>query len=111
MTSKIFFLLFIISLSACKNADNEVKLTPLEQKGKSVYLSNCIACHNPNPTLAGSVGPEVSHSSLELLTARIMKAEYPPNYKPKRQSNLMPAMPELQNDIPALHAYLNSFKK
>jgi mono/diheme cytochrome c family protein len=107
----VFLVLIIASLSACKNGGNEAPLSDLALHGKSVYLSNCIACHNQNPTLAGSVGPDIANSSLELITARVMRAQYPANYKPKRQSHLMIALPQLEKEIPALHAYLNTFKK
>ena len=67
---------------------------------------NCIACHHTNPNLPGSVGPPIANSSLELLEARILRAEYPPGYTPKQPSRLMPAQPFLYNDIPALAAFL-----
>ncbi len=96
--------------SACTKT-NEKPLSALEQKGKSVYMTNCIACHNPDPRYAGSIGPDVAWSSLELITARVVHQSYPPGYIPKRKSGLMPALPFLEKDIPALHAYLNSFTK
>ncbi len=76
-------------------------------KGKQVYQVQCTACHNANPKMPGALGPEVWGSSKELLEARIMKAEYPPNYKPKRPTKTMVALPHLKSDIDALHAYLN----
>ena len=84
-------------------ADN----TKLIDRGRTVYNTNCIACHNSNPKLAGSLGPDVHGSSLELLQTRVMRAAYPEGYKPKKPSAAMPAMPYLKNDIPALHAFLN----
>lgn len=110
----IFFLnliVLIISLSACQKSSNEIPLSATESQGKTIYLSACIACHNPNPALAGSIGPDIADSSLELLTSRLMTTSYPPNYKPKRQSKLMPAFPQYKKDIPAIHAYLKTFKK
>jgi mono/diheme cytochrome c family protein len=86
-------------------------LSALEQKGKGTYLSICIACHNPDPRLDGSVGPAIAGSSLELVTARVLTRSYPPGYKPKRSSEMMPDFPQLKDDIPGLHAYLNSFKQ
>ncbi|HUP56603.1 MAG TPA: cytochrome c [Bdellovibrionota bacterium] len=82
----------------------------LVAKGRVVYQSNCTACHHSDPTKNGPLGPEIAGSSLELLTARIMKAEYPPGYKPKRDTRQMAAIPQLQADIPAIHAYLSSLK-
>lgn len=73
-----------------------------------MYRANCIACHNLDPAKDGSVGPSVAGSSLELLEARVLRAEYPTGYKPKKPSALMPAMPHLKADIEALHAYLST---
>ena len=107
------FLLLVLFLFSCSKKAGEKPLSALESRGKASYMSNCIACHNPDPTLAGSVGPDVANSSLELITARVLHQSYPPGYTPKRKSGLMPALPFLEGDIPALHAYLNnsSFKK
>jgi len=80
----------------------------LIEKGRQVYQTTCIACHNSDPRKAGPLGPEVDKSSRELLEARIMTATYPPGYKPKRDSKSMAALPHLKNDIEALHAFLNS---
>ncbi len=101
-------LIFVLSLSSCKE---ETKLSPLAERGKIVYISNCIACHNQDPRLQGSIGPDVANSSLELITKRLLERSYPANYKPKRETQVMPDFPQLKNDIPAIHAYLNSFKK
>lgn len=103
----------LLSLFSCqKNESNTTKLlSPLESKGQAVFMSNCIACHNPNPSLDGSIGPAIAHSSLELLEARVLTRSYPAGYKPKRDSGSMPAFPNLLADIPALHAYLNTFTK
>jgi len=89
----------------------EEPLSDIAKKGKGVYMANCIACHNPNPRIAGSVGPDIAGSSEELIRARVMTKSYPPGYTPKRASHLMPELPHLEHDIPALVAYLNSFKK
>lgn len=77
-------------------------------RGKLVYNAHCISCHNRNPKLPGSLGPEVYGSSKELLTYRLMKAEYPKGYRPKRESSLMPALPQLVGDIDALQFFLNA---
>jgi len=103
-------LLVLPLITAC-NKDNQRPLTALEIQGKASYMSNCIACHNPDPRLAGSIGPDVAFSSMELLTARIKYKSYPAGYKPKRETALMPDLSILEKDIPAIHAYLNSFTK
>lgn len=80
----------------------------LAKRGRSVYMSNCIACHNPDPSQDGALGPAVTGSSQELIEARVIRAEYPPGYTPKRDSRAMIPLPHLQNDIEALTAFLNS---
>jgi mono/diheme cytochrome c family protein len=101
----------LLLISCKKNNTPEKVLSPLESRGKGVFLSNCIACHNPNPTIDGSIGPAIAGSSLELVTHRVLTRDYPPGYKPKRNSEVMPDFPQLKDDVPAIHAYLNSFNK
>lgn len=105
--------LTFLTLTSCQQdaSTNASPLTALESRGKGVYLANCITCHNPDPRLDGSIGPAVAFSSLALLEARVLTRSYPPGYIPKRKSEMMPDFPQLKDDIPGLHAYLNSFKK
>lgn len=102
----------MLSIGSCQKSDLPNRsLSSLESRGKGVYISNCIACHNPNPTLDGSIGPAIAGSSLDLITHRVLTRGYPSGYKPKRNSEVMPAFPQLEKDAPGLHAYLNVFKK
>ncbi len=78
----------------------------LVAKGRRVYLSNCAACHNADPTKKGSLGPPVSDSSHALIEARVVHGTYPPGYKPKMDTRLMVPLPYLKKDVPALAAYL-----
>lgn len=78
------------------------------RRGRGIYLANCAACHNADPSRDGSVGPAIKGSPRELVEARILKASYPPGYTPKRKSSLMPAMPYLKSAVPDLVAFLNS---
>jgi mono/diheme cytochrome c family protein len=71
-----------------------------------MYLAQCIQCHNVDPALDGPVGPAVKGASPALLEAKILRGEYPPGYKPKRTTRVMPPQPPLAPDIPALAAYL-----
>ena len=89
---------------ACKPSDNESAV----ELGKRAYAANCIACHNPDPTKEGTIGPAVAGSSLALVEARVLRAEYPPGHTPKRSSGLMPAQLFLKPDVPNLAAYLES---
>lgn len=92
---------------ACGESSNESNLSELAQRGEKIYQNVCVACHNANPALDGSVGPANAGASLALLEAKILRGEYPPGYTPKRESNAMPPLDYLGDEIPALHAYLN----
>lgn len=82
----------------------------LAARGRVLYLSHCIACHNQNPKLNGSLGPDVWGSSKELLEARVVHGTYPAGYTPKRQSQAMPAMPHLAKELDAIVAFLSAIK-
>lgn len=94
--------------SPAAKRDPEPKPEDLASKGRQAYLSNCIACHNPDPKLEGALGPPVAGAGLPLLESRIMRAEYPEGYQPKRETRSMVAMPFLKRQIPAIAAYLES---
>jgi mono/diheme cytochrome c family protein len=81
-------------------------LSPEAERGRQVYLSQCTACHAVDPSKPGPVGPEIKGASRELLEAKILKGTYPPGYKPKRPTAVMPPQPQVGADIPALGAYL-----
>lgn len=81
------------------------------EAGRKAYVANCTVCHNQDPAKDGSVGPAIAGASQELIEARVLRAEYPPGYTPKRDSNLMPAQPFLKPDVPALAAYLSSLPR
>ncbi len=111
----VFAFLGISTLSACTKNQTETSGNPptaatlsSADRGRTIYQTQCTACHNRDPKKPGSIGPEVFGSSRELLEARIMKAEYPPQYQPKRNTHSMAALPHLKNEIDSLHSYLNS---
>lgn len=79
----------------------------LEARGQVVYQTACIACHHVDPHKDGSVGPAIAGSTLELVTNRVLHATYPVGYKPKRETAQMPALPHLEKEVSALHAFLN----
>ena len=81
---------------------------PLVAKGKSVYGSVCIACHNMDPNQDGAIGPGLAGTTLELLQTKVLKNEYPAGYTPKRDTLNMVPLPHLEPDLPALAAYLDS---
>jgi mono/diheme cytochrome c family protein len=95
-------------LASCERKEAGPGAAPgsLAERGRAVYQASCVACHHQDPAIAGPLGPEVKGASRELLEARILRAEYPPGYKPKRQTRMMVPMPQLKNDIDALREFL-----
>ena len=79
---------------------------PSAERGRQLYLSQCIACHNSDPAVAGPVGPPVKGSPRELLESKVLKGQYPPGYTPKRPTTLMPVQPALEPEIGNLAAFL-----
>lgn len=111
------FTAFIFNLVGCESqtATNspstsaEVSVTtPSIERGKTVYKTQCIACHHSDPHKPGALGPDVFGSSKELIEARVMRAEYPSGYQPKRSSHTMAPLPHLKNEIDSLYLYLNA---
>ena len=92
-----------LALGACEGA----KLGPEAERGRLIFVSQCTACHAFDPAQPGAVGPEIKGSSRELLMAKVLKGTYPPGYKPKRPTAVMPPQAQLTPaDIDALAAYL-----
>ena len=81
--------------------------------GKKAYMTNCIACHNQDPSKAGPIGPPVAGASEELIRLRVMHGNaqfgksYPDGYTPKRDTKIMPPQPHLEDKVPDLAAFLN----
>ena len=123
MCRLFFALLLIMLVSNCekksieqetaeadqKKLNNTLALTTDIEKGRMVYFANCVSCHNNNPKMPGSIGPEVYGLPIDVLTQKIVSGKYPENYKPKRPSKIMPSMPHLNKEISNLHAFINSF--
>jgi mono/diheme cytochrome c family protein len=104
-------LMIICALSAygcSKDSDQAPKSGkgPDWERGRAVFVANCVACHNNDPSKDGPIGPAIKGSPRELIEARVLRNSYPPNYKPKRPTKVMPAFPFLQSEIPYLAAYL-----
>ena len=76
-------------------------------KGKAIYFSNCISCHNSEPQKKGVIGPIIFGSSVELLSLKLNFGKYPKDYIPKRNTNIMPLMSHLDNQIMNLYVFLN----
>ncbi len=92
--------------TACNKKD--ANADPKAMRGRVVFAANCIACHNANPSLDGTLGPAIKGSSLELLQARVLHGEYPPGYSPKRTTRIMQKLPLTEANVADLHAFLNA---
>jgi len=73
-----------------------------------LYQARCISCHNANPKIAGSVGPEIFGASLEVLKVKIQEGAYPLGYTPKRNTHAMPKQSLSDEEIKYLFQYLNA---
>lgn len=107
-TKLVTLLLASYLLGSCSNDSDDAKSArnPDMERGRAVFVANCIACHNNDPSRDGPIGPAIKGSPRELLEARVLSTSYPPNYKPKRPTKVMPQFPFLKNEIPYLAAYL-----
>jgi mono/diheme cytochrome c family protein len=97
-------------LIACQSKPDLTPKAPLDpayERGRTIYQTQCTACHNSDPHKSGAIGPSIFGSSRALLEARIMRAEYPVGYKPKRETRQMAAFPYLRGELDSLTAYLN----
>jgi mono/diheme cytochrome c family protein len=100
----------VLALACGSGADP--KLSALARDGEKIYQNVCIACHNGNPNLDGALGPAIAGASAALLSAKVLRGEYPPGYAPKRPgSATMPRFEYLADKIPALAAYLAEMKQ
>jgi len=109
LSTKLVTLLFgIYLLVSCSKDSDDAKSArnPDVERGRAVFVANCVACHNNDPSRDGPLGPAIKGSSRELLESRVLSTSYPPNYKPKRPTKVMPQFPFLKDEIPYLAAYL-----
>ena len=114
----IFVLLVLLAVgAACEPATTpaapEIPAPRLPEKplalgvrGRQIYMSNCIACHNPDPNQAGALGPDIAGSPRELVEGMVLRNEYPDGYRPKRETRAMIPLLHLEAEIDALVAFL-----
>jgi mono/diheme cytochrome c family protein len=98
-----------LAVSACsKESEKTSKLGKGAdwERGRAVFVANCVTCHNSDPSKDGPLGPAIKGSPKELIEARILRSSYPPNYQPKRPTKVMPQFSFLESEIPNLAAYL-----
>ena len=100
------YLIAALVLNACGKKE-EGPETPAT-RGRRVYMTYCVVCHNADPSKDGTTGPALAGSSQELLQARVLSQNYPPGYKPKRPTKTMPVYPQVKTRIADLNAFLNA---
>ena len=87
----------------------------LIERGRKLYVSNCISCHNRDPNIAGAIGPIMVDAPLVVMTSKVMTGKYPDalpaGFVPKRTTKQMRPLKKLEADIPAIHAWVQSVKK
>ncbi len=106
--SRNYWLIVLLTLaaSACSKNSEQSGQSPDWKRGRAVYVANCVACHNNDPSKDGPIGPAIKGSPPELVESRVLRTQYPPGYKPKRNTQVMPTFPFLKTEIPYLVVYL-----
>ena len=102
MRSLLLAVLAVLALTGCE----QQQLSPSAERGRQVFLAQCVSCHGPDPAQSGPIGPAVKGASKELLEAKVLSGVYPPGYAPKRPTKVMPPLPALAGDLGALADYL-----
>jgi len=106
---------FFSSLLYAKDPAPLVSNPLLIEKGRKLYVANCLRCHNKDPNIKGSIGPEIVDAPYEVMYSKVMTGKYPDplpqGFVSKRKSRAMQPLPRLKNDIPAIWAYVQSVKK
>ncbi len=90
-------------------------VTPqLVAEGKTIYSANCLQCHNKDPRENGSIGPSQASTPWEVFKVKVVTGRYPealpPGYAPLRKTKAMRKFPDLEKNLPALWAYIQSFR-
>lgn len=89
--------------------------TPELDKGRRAYLSVCIQCHNKDPNLKGSMGPELIDAPLTVMQHKVKTGRYPEvlpaGFVPKRKTKLMRPLPNFVKDVPVIYAWIHSVSK
>lgn len=101
---------------APKTEPEVIKLNPVDiEVGKKIYLSTCTRCHNKDPNVKGSIGPELTDAPLEVMQHKIATGRYPDvlpaGFTPKRKTKLMTKFSQHVADSASIHAYIQSVKK
>jgi mono/diheme cytochrome c family protein len=106
----------VLKTTATPEAEVVVETLPIDlERGKTIYLSTCIKCHNKDPNIKGAIGPEIVDAPLEIMQHKVATGRYPDilpeGFIPKRKTKQMTKFPNLLRDVPSIHAYVQSLKK
>jgi hypothetical protein len=105
----LFFYFFFSKLSLAAGPVVDIA------KGKRIWMSACIQCHNRDPNIKGSIGPETVDAPLEVMMSKVMTGKYPKplpkGFVPKRKTSAMRALPQHGKDVHSIWAYIQSVKK
>ena len=94
--------LLSVALAGCE----QQTLSPSAERGRQIYLAQCLTCHGPDPAQPGAIGPAIKGASKQLLEAKVVNGTYPIGYAPKRPTKVMAPLPALAGEIGALADYL-----
>lgn len=111
--------LFLQMSFAQNNAFQVKPLTKVDaaalERGARIYKAQCVRCHNKDPNLKGSIGPEQVDAPFDVVVSKIMTGKYPEplpkGFVPKRKSKSMTPLKALKADIPYIYAWIQSVKK
>lgn len=101
---------------ATETGVHEVAATEVNiERGRTLFMSNCISCHNKDPNIKGAIGPELIDAPLEVMTVKVVTGRYPEvlpaGFVPKRKTKQMRKFPNLEKDVPSIHAWIQSVRK
>ena len=105
-----------VAVAAAETAAVEVaQVKPDIERGRTLYMANCLSCHNKDPSIKGSIGPEQTDAPLDVMQVKIVTGRYPPvlpeGFTPKRKTKAMRAFPKLKDDVVHIYAWIQSMKK
>ncbi len=94
-----------VALGGCSDPPSG-STNPAAERGRQIYLAQCVSCHGPDPASAGPIGPPIKGTPPEVIESKVVRGTYPPGYKPKRPTAAMPPIAALAPDVPALVEFL-----
>ena len=73
----LLIVLLTLAASACSKESEQSGQSPDWKRGRAVYVANCVACHNNDPSKDGPIGPAIKGSPPELIESRVLRTQYP----------------------------------